>query len=174
MTCGRGFDSRRLHDPSPGMKRDFRSGAFACARYVPKPRASTAQPPQCVRDLRPNIRPLKTEDVTAIEHLNRIGVNVGSEMRIPHRHLHRCVAKQLLNHLQRHARHREMRSIGVTHRVMRDLAQPGSPTDRRAQPRFSFGRMWVDGDVVGETPIEARIVPAALAHRAMRPRFRPW
>jgi putative phosphoesterase len=24
------------------------------------------------------------------------------------------------------------------------LFNPGSPTDRRAQPRFSFGRMWVD------------------------------
>ena len=26
------------------------------------------------------------------------------------------------------------------------LFNPGSPTDRRAQPRFSYGRIWVDGD----------------------------
>ena len=28
------------------------------------------------------------------------------------------------------------------------LFNPGSPTDRRAQPRFSYGRMWVDDDGV--------------------------
>jgi putative phosphoesterase len=28
------------------------------------------------------------------------------------------------------------------------LFNPGSPTDRRAQPRFSYGRMWVDDDDV--------------------------
>jgi putative phosphoesterase len=26
------------------------------------------------------------------------------------------------------------------------LFNPGSPTDRRAQPRFSYGRLWVDDD----------------------------
>jgi putative phosphoesterase len=28
------------------------------------------------------------------------------------------------------------------------LFNPGSPTDRRTQPRFSYGRMWVDDDGV--------------------------
>jgi hypothetical protein len=68
-------------------------------------------------------RPSEADRVPHVEELDSVATNVGAQMRVPHRHLDRAMAQELLDAFDGRPAHDQVRGEGMARRVPSDVPE---------------------------------------------------